>query len=193
MRVDSLPIILTLVALGACENNVEADDVPQACRSVDACLNIFELSRTCDESTSNSDGYNDCVCGSTIAQSTLTDCADCVARNVQQIEDRTDNDVTDLMSDCGWTYTGTILSSGSATMRATTSAATTASTTLLSQSVASTIVTITSSDTTFVSTQTSVVGASATTGSSSEAKAPMVTAAAGSFLFGMALALPALL
>ncbi|KAH6651938.1 hypothetical protein BKA67DRAFT_537791 [Truncatella angustata] len=166
---------LQLASVALAENNVESDDVPQACRSNNDCQSVFTLSRNCDEQTGNNDGYVNCVCNSTNAQFILNSCAACVDQN-ERGDDRTDNDVTDLMRDCGWTYSQTSQTStaGSASTR-----------TSSPGSSVTQVTTITSSGTTIVSTQTTA--AAATTTSSPNAGA-VPTAMAGGALVGAAVA-----
>ncbi|KAK9778189.1 hypothetical protein SCAR479_05159 [Seiridium cardinale] len=161
--------LLTLASLTVGENNVEADDVSQACRTNPVCQQVFNISSTCDSQTENNNDYVNCVCGTSNAQSILDSCAACVYDN-ERGDDRTDNDVTDLMRDCSWSFTP------SATSGTTTS------------SVAPSVTTIMSSSTTFVSTQTSSTSTGTTTSTSavSQNHAAAPTAMAAGVLVGAA-------
>ncbi|KAK9414869.1 hypothetical protein SUNI508_10812 [Seiridium unicorne] len=163
--------LLTLASLTVGENNVEADDVPQACRTNPVCQQVFNISSTCDSQTENNNDYVNCVCGTSNAQSILNSCAACVYDN-ERDDDRTDNDVTDLMRDCSWSFTPSA-----------TSGTTTGSVTL-------SVATITSSSTTFVSTQTpstsTSTGITTSTSAVSQNHAAAPTAMAAGVLMGAA-------
>ncbi|KAK6072628.1 hypothetical protein SCUP234_09178 [Seiridium cupressi] len=165
--------LLTLASLTVGENNVEADNVPQACRTNPVCQQVFNISSTCDSQTENNNDYVNCACGTSNAQSILNSCAACVYDN-ERDDDRTDNDVTDLMRDCSWSFTP------SATPSAT-SGTTTGSVTL-------SVTTITSSSTTFVSTQTPSTNTGTTTSTSAVSKNHVAapTAMAAGVLMGAA-------
>ncbi|GAP92982.1 putative gpi anchored protein [Rosellinia necatrix] len=100
MQLQQVLAILAAATLGAAENNVGTSDVPSAC--LPACQFTIDLSARCDRETSDDDGYTPCVCGAADSQQRLTECASCVKDNGRSDPD--DNDVADLMDDCGWDF-----------------------------------------------------------------------------------------
>ncbi|KAI0465602.1 hypothetical protein F4859DRAFT_519905 [Xylaria cf. heliscus] len=100
MQLGKILVLLGVAAIGAAENDVEADDVPSVC--LPACQFTIDLSAQCDRETGNDDRYTRCVCGATNSQTRLTECASCVKDNGRSDPD--DNDVADLMDDCGWDF-----------------------------------------------------------------------------------------
>ncbi|KAI1746552.1 hypothetical protein F4782DRAFT_54576 [Xylaria castorea] len=100
MQFGKILVLLSVAAIGAAENNVEADDVPSVC--LPACQFTIDLSARCDRETNNDDAYTPCVCGAVDSQQRLTECASCVKDNGRSDPD--DNDVADLMDDCGWDF-----------------------------------------------------------------------------------------
>ncbi|KAI0551164.1 hypothetical protein F4679DRAFT_183115 [Xylaria curta] len=100
MQLGKILVLLSIAAIGATENNVEADDVPRVC--LPACQFTIDLSARCDGETHDDDGYTGCVCSSAGSQQRLTECASCVKDNGRSDPD--DNDVADLMGDCGWDF-----------------------------------------------------------------------------------------
>ncbi|KAI1746093.1 hypothetical protein F4680DRAFT_400349 [Xylaria scruposa] len=100
MQLGKILVLLGIAAIGAAENNVEADDVPRVC--LPACQFTIDLSAQCDRETRDDDGYTRCVCGAANSQQRLTECASCVKDNGRSDPD--DNDVADLMDDCGWDF-----------------------------------------------------------------------------------------
>ncbi|KAI0449744.1 hypothetical protein F5B21DRAFT_33010 [Xylaria acuta] len=100
MQLEKILVFLSVAAIGAAENDVEADDVPSVC--LPACQFTIDLSARCDRETSDDDQYTPCVCGAANSQQRLTECASCVKDNGRSDPD--DNDVADLMDDCGWDF-----------------------------------------------------------------------------------------
>ncbi|TGJ87662.1 hypothetical protein E0Z10_g1090 [Xylaria hypoxylon] len=100
MQLEKILVLLSVAALGAAENDVEADDVPSAC--LPACQFTIDLSARCDRQTNSDDQYTPCVCEAQDSQTRLTECASCVKDNGRSDPD--DNDVADLMDDCGWDF-----------------------------------------------------------------------------------------
>ncbi|KAJ2974347.1 hypothetical protein NUW58_g8686 [Xylaria curta] len=100
MQLAKIIALLSIAAVGAAENDVEADDVPSVC--LPACQFTIDLSARCDRSTNSDDRYRPCVCGAPNARQRLTECASCVKDNGRSDPD--DNDVADLMDDCGWNF-----------------------------------------------------------------------------------------
>ncbi|RYP81563.1 hypothetical protein DL770_005865 [Monosporascus sp. CRB-9-2] len=137
MQITTVLSLAILSALGAAENNVDRDDVPSAC--VATCQSTIDLSSRCDRETDDDNTYRRCVCDAQDAQLQMNQCAACVREN--GMSDSDDNDVADLMNDCGWDFN---TASGSAT--AVTS--TTSPTTVVSTSTGeSTTVTVTQTPT----------------------------------------------
>ncbi|KAK8104618.1 uncharacterized protein PG998_011651 [Apiospora kogelbergensis] len=103
-------IFFSLLALAplasVAENTVDYDDVPGNCVSV--CASTVDLSQRCDQQTNGDNDYRRCYCGNTDAQKKMNECASCVKANDKD----NDNDVSDLMKDCGWSYAA-ISASGS--------------------------------------------------------------------------------
>ncbi|KAI0416764.1 hypothetical protein F5X98DRAFT_173656 [Xylaria grammica] len=100
MQLEKILILLSVAALGAAENDVEADDVPSVC--LPACQFTIDLSARCDRETDDDDEYTPCVCEAQDSRARLTECASCVKDNGRSDPD--DNDVADLMDDCGWDF-----------------------------------------------------------------------------------------
>ncbi|KAI1171727.1 hypothetical protein F4777DRAFT_35915 [Nemania sp. FL0916] len=100
MQLEAVLALFSLAALGAAENDVGAHDVPSAC--LPACQFTIDLSAHCEETTSDDDGYTPCVCGAQDSKQRLTECASCVKDHGKSDPD--DNDVADLMDDCGWDF-----------------------------------------------------------------------------------------
>ncbi|RYC54710.1 hypothetical protein CHU98_g11499 [Xylaria longipes] len=100
MQLEKILVLLSVAAIGAAENNVEADDVPSVC--LPACQFTIDLCARCDRETEHDDEYTPCVCGAANSQQRLTECASCVKDNGRSDPD--DNDVADLMDDCGWDF-----------------------------------------------------------------------------------------
>ncbi|KAK7754237.1 hypothetical protein SLS62_003814 [Diatrype stigma] len=100
-----------LSALGAAENTVEGDDVPGACLAT--CQSTIDLTARCDDSADDDDDYRRCVCLAQDAQLHMNQCAVCVQQN--GMRDPDDNDVADLMDDCGWDFTQASASAGATT------------------------------------------------------------------------------
>ncbi|RYP74905.1 hypothetical protein DL769_003911 [Monosporascus sp. CRB-8-3] len=144
MYITTILSLAILSALGAAENTVDRDDVPSAC--VGTCQPAIDLSQRCDRETDNDDNYRRCVCDAQDAQLQLNQCAACVREN--RMPDPDDNDVADLMNDCGWNFN---TASGSATAVTSTTSPTTAvstPTTVVSTSTGeSTTVTVTQTPT----------------------------------------------
>ncbi|RYP60251.1 hypothetical protein DL771_010588 [Monosporascus sp. 5C6A] len=130
MQITTVFSLAILSALGVAENSVDRDDVPSTC--VATCQSAIDLSSRCDRETDGDDNYRRCVCSAQDAQLQMNQCAACVREN--GMSDPDDNDVADLMNDCGWDFN---TASGSATA-----------------------VTSTTSPTTVVSTPTTVVSTS---------------------------------
>ncbi|KAI0906584.1 hypothetical protein F4823DRAFT_565607 [Ustulina deusta] len=100
MQLGKILVLLSVAALGAAENDVEADDVPSVC--LPACQFTIDLSARCDRQTDDDDEYTPCVCEAQDSMIRLTECASCVKDNGRSDPD--DNDVADLMDDCGWDF-----------------------------------------------------------------------------------------
>jgi hypothetical protein len=100
MQLHNIVILLGVAALGAAENDVQASDVPSAC--LPACQFTIDLSARCDRETDDDDEYTPCVCEAADSRQRLTECASCVKDNGRSDPD--DNDVADLMDDCGWDF-----------------------------------------------------------------------------------------
>ncbi|KAI1420897.1 hypothetical protein F5Y12DRAFT_82878 [Xylaria sp. FL1777] len=100
MQLGKILLLLGLTAMSAAENDVERDDVPSAC--LPACQFTIDLSARCDRQTNNDNEYTPCVCEAQDSKMRLTECASCVKDNGRSDPD--DNDVADLMDDCGWNF-----------------------------------------------------------------------------------------
>lgn len=100
MQLEKILLLLSAAALGAAENDVQATDVPSVC--LPACQFTIDLSARCDRQTRSDDEYTPCVCGAQDSKQRLTECASCVRDNGRRDPD--DNDVADLMDDCGWDF-----------------------------------------------------------------------------------------
>lgn len=108
MRSTTFAVLFSLAALGAAETTVDADDVPMACRNI--CQATIDLSRRCelqaDNDNSNEDDdivYNNCFCKEPSAQARISECATCVKAN-GMANANDDNEVAELMRDCGWDF-----------------------------------------------------------------------------------------
>ncbi|KAF2973243.1 hypothetical protein GQX73_g245 [Xylaria multiplex] len=197
MQLEKILILLSVAALGAAENDVEADDVPSAC--LPACQFTIDLSARCDRQTNSDDQYTPCVCEAQDSRQRLTECASCVKDHGRSDPD--DNDVADLMDDCGWdfndadvpyptswsTTTAAIPSSTSAPASASTNP-TGSTTTVVSQSSSQTL-SQTPSQTSSSSSTTTVTGAPADATSSPDSMAGALSAktVVGSLLAGLAI------
>ncbi|ETS85537.1 hypothetical protein PFICI_03562 [Pestalotiopsis fici W106-1] len=176
-QLASLALLLKVVVA---ENVVDTGDVPSACRSDSNCQQVFTIGTTCDDQTRNESDYNNCVCGTSNAQSILNTCAICVYNNEDRDDDdRVDNDVTELMRTCGWT-----LDLAAATTSTSGSSSTTSTTT-----PTPTVATITTSGTTLVTTQTPSITAGSASSSTTPNAASVPTAAAANVLAGAFFAL----
>ncbi|KAI1076699.1 hypothetical protein F5B20DRAFT_317522 [Whalleya microplaca] len=186
MQIEIILALLSLSALGAAENTVESDDVPSAC--ISACQFTIDLTARCDRQTDDDDTYRPCVCNAQDSQARLTACATCVKDN--GMRDADDNDVADLMDDCGWDFNN---ANASYTSGSTTIATSTGQTT---PAVTTTVITSSSGSSVFTTTQTntgSATGAGSTS-SVSTGGAPMATGGVGALIVGgLAIGLPALL
>ncbi|KAI0871159.1 hypothetical protein GGS24DRAFT_71902 [Hypoxylon argillaceum] len=100
MQLEKILLLLNVAALGAAENDVGPSDVPSVC--LPACQFTIDLSARCDRSTDDDDEYTPCVCNAADSKQRLTECASCVKDNGRSDPD--DNDVADLMDDCGWDF-----------------------------------------------------------------------------------------
>ncbi|KAI0096030.1 hypothetical protein GGR51DRAFT_52538 [Nemania sp. FL0031] len=100
MQLQQVIVLISVATLGAAENDVTASDVPSVC--LPACQFTIDLSARCDRETDDDDEYTPCVCGATDSRQRLTECASCVKDNGRSDPD--DNDVADLMDDCGWDF-----------------------------------------------------------------------------------------
>ncbi|KAI3325254.1 hypothetical protein HD806DRAFT_492424 [Xylariaceae sp. AK1471] len=100
MQLETLLVLLSIATFGCAENTVESDDVPSAC--LPACQFTIDLTARCDGQTDDDDEYLPCVCGAANSRALLTECASCVRDNGRSDPD--DNDVADLMDDCGWDF-----------------------------------------------------------------------------------------
>ncbi|KAI0427223.1 hypothetical protein F5Y09DRAFT_316766 [Xylaria sp. FL1042] len=115
MQFGQILVLFSVAALGAAENDVEATDVPSAC--LPACQFTIDLSARCDQETDDDDEYTPCVCEAQDSMARLTECASCVKDH--GMRDPDDNDVADLMDDCGWDFNdadGPYPTSGSTTI-----------------------------------------------------------------------------
>lgn len=100
MHLGAVLITLFSATFSVAENTVETNDVPNTCLA--ACQFTIDLSARCDQETDGDSGYRTCVCGAADSQIRLTECATCVKDN--GMRDPDDNDVADLMDDCGWDF-----------------------------------------------------------------------------------------
>ncbi|RYP51796.1 hypothetical protein DL768_002943 [Monosporascus sp. mg162] len=177
MQITTVLSLAILSALGAAENNVDRDDVPSAC--VAACQSTIDLSSRCDRETDDDDTYRRCVCSAQDAQLQMDQCAACVRQNGRSDPD--DNDVADIMNDCGWDFN---TASGSAT--AVTSAA---SPTTVVSTPTTVVSTSTGESTTVIVTQTPTAASdSSSTESSTDANSDNAAPAATAGLAGLLVA-----
>ncbi|KAI1350235.1 hypothetical protein F5Y01DRAFT_161479 [Xylaria sp. FL0043] len=184
MQFGKALILLSVAALSAAENDVTASDVPSAC--LPACQFTIDLSARCDRETSDDDHYTPCVCGAQDSMARLTECASCVKDHGRSDPD--DNDVADLMDDCGWDFNdadGPYPTSGSSTTVASPSSTTSAGGVVT--------VTETSSGTSPFTTTITNPPVASTAPSDSMAGALNVKAAAGPLLAGLIAGLPLVL
>lgn len=158
MQLNRVLVLSILSALGGAENTVERDDVPAACIGI--CQSTIDLSARCDRGTDGDDAYRRCVCLEPGSQLQLNQCAVCVQLN--GMRDPDDNDVADLMDDCGWDFNRASASVTAVTP--TTTSPTTAPTT--SPTTSPTVVVSTSTD---QSTTTTITRTSSITASDSSA------------------------
>lgn len=100
MQLEKILVLLSIAAYGVAENDVEASDVPSEC--LPACQFTIDLSARCDRETDDDDTYTPCVCNAQDSMRRLTECASCVKDHGRSDPD--DNDVADLMDDCGWDF-----------------------------------------------------------------------------------------
>ncbi|KAI1377034.1 hypothetical protein F4677DRAFT_444842 [Hypoxylon crocopeplum] len=183
MYLKSALAILFLAAYATAENTVEAHDVPSVCLT--ACQFTIDLSARCDQETGDDTGYRSCVCTAADSQTRLTECATCVKDN--GMSDPDDNDVADLMDDCGWDFNSASASysSGTGTVTATSTTTPTITTNIITSSSGSVV---------FTSTQTSTqsaLGVESSASSSSSGAAPLATAAVGVYVVGgLAIGIP---
>ncbi|KAI5918257.1 peptidase S8/S53 domain-containing protein [Camillea tinctor] len=174
MKFTTAAVLFSLAAFSAAQE-VELDDVPRACSQT--CQDIVNLATTCDRQNNDNDaGERNCICNGTNAQTQATNCAACAKAN--GLTDN-DNDLADLMNDCGWNYAAVSASTASATATSATGTGATAS--------ATTTGTGSGSSTTGAATD------AAATSATSEGAAPAATAAVGGVLAGLMMALPAML
>ncbi|KAI4597886.1 hypothetical protein KJ359_004163 [Pestalotiopsis sp. 9143b] len=186
--------LLLLATFASAETTVETNDVTQGCRTNSACQQVITISDNCDNTTGNDVDYNNCVCNTNDIQSTLNSCALCIY-NIERPgdDDRTDNDVTDLMRDCGWTPNLVTTTASGSTSTSTGFYSSASSSTSSISTPTPTTATITSAGSTFVTTQTP----SATVGSASQSPttngASVPTALPANVLAGAAFAALALM
>ncbi|KAI1822768.1 hypothetical protein F4861DRAFT_375232 [Xylaria intraflava] len=112
MQLGKIIALLSIAAMGAAEDDLEAGDVPRACRP--ACQPSIDLSASCEKSTHGDDDYRTCFCEAADSQAHLTECASCVKDQRKSDHDGddddndndndSDSDVADLMKDCGWSF-----------------------------------------------------------------------------------------
>ncbi|KAI0449307.1 hypothetical protein F5B21DRAFT_509328 [Xylaria acuta] len=100
MQTKILTALFLFAAFGATQD-VDLDDVPQACQQ--ACQDITSLSDDCDRNNNDDAAERDCVCNANNAQQQANSCAACVKANVQN-DDDADDDLSDLFGACGWNY-----------------------------------------------------------------------------------------
>ncbi|KAI0977274.1 hypothetical protein F4678DRAFT_7981 [Xylaria arbuscula] len=100
MQLRNILVLLSVAAMGAAENDVSASDVPSAC--LPACQFTIDLSARCDRETDDDDEYTPCVCTAQDSKERLTECSSCIKDHGRSDPD--DNDVADLMDDCGWDF-----------------------------------------------------------------------------------------
>ncbi|KAL1636684.1 hypothetical protein SLS58_009671 [Diplodia intermedia] len=167
MQYKALALLSAIAAIGSAQD-IELNDVPNACRSV--CQSTVDLTTQCDRQTEDDDqGYLSCVCSTTNASSFIPECEACVAAN-----DEADNDVRDIVSSCSFTQVST-WNSGTATATATSSGSTSFSISLASS------VTATASGSGTGSSATGTSGStSSTTGSGSNSAGTASASATGS-------------
>ncbi|KAH9884257.1 hypothetical protein F4778DRAFT_763570 [Xylariomycetidae sp. FL2044] len=182
MQFNTLAILFSLSALGLSENTVERDDVPGAC--LGSCQFVIDLSSRCDQQTDGDDSYRRCVCGEPDSRARLTDCAVCVKDN--GMRDPDDNDVADLMDDCGWDFNDAVPTSTLTSSAMTTPVAVT-------PSVSTTIIVSTSGSVTVTTTRvtTGTAVPDATTSSVPTGAAAKATVGIGYAVAGLAMAIPA--
>ncbi|KAK6210811.1 hypothetical protein LQW54_005859 [Pestalotiopsis sp. IQ-011] len=193
--IAQLSPLLLLATFGSAETTVETNDVTQGCRNNSACHQVITISDNCDNTTGNDVDYNNCVCNTNDMLSTLNSCALCIYNTERPgDDDRTDNDVTDLMRDCGWTPDlGTTTASGrTSTSTGSDSSASSFSGTSSVSTPAPTTATVTSAGSTFVATQTPSVTASSASQSPTTNGASVPTPLPANVLAGAAFAALAL-
>ncbi|KAK5632785.1 hypothetical protein RRF57_008499 [Xylaria bambusicola] len=100
MQLEKALFLLSITAYGAAENDVDESDVPSEC--LPACRFTIDLSARCDGETDDDDTYTPCVCDAPDSRRRLTECASCIKDYGNSDSD--DNDVADLMDDCGWDF-----------------------------------------------------------------------------------------
>ncbi|RYO90398.1 hypothetical protein DL766_007887 [Monosporascus sp. MC13-8B] len=168
MHITTILSLTILSALGAAESNVDRDDVPSACLA--SCQSTIDLSQRCDRQTDDDNIYRGCVCGAQDAQRQMDQCAACV--RVNGMSGPVDNDVAELMNDCGWDFN---TASGSATavtsMTSRTTAGSTPTPVVSTSTGASTTATITQTPT-----GASGSGATESSTTNSDNAAPAATA-----------------
>lgn len=175
-----LATLLSFVAMGAARNFVVPLDVPAVCRANAFCVRTFVFSGTCNGQNRDDDGYVSCVCAIPDAQLALNSCATCAA----QYGSDDDDDVTDLMEDCGWTYTSATAAEATATTGATTATGTAVSTTTAATTATGSNTATTTGTSVTTSLASGATEASVVT-SSVAAMAPAHTAMAGGALAGL--------
>ncbi|KAI1396834.1 hypothetical protein F4819DRAFT_473961 [Hypoxylon fuscum] len=174
MHLGAVLITLFSATFSVAENTVETNDVPNTCLA--ACQFTIDLSARCDQETDGDSGYRTCVCGAADSQIRLTECATCVKDN--GMRDPDDNDVADLMDDCGWDFNSASASytSGASTISAT-------SVTSTSPTVTTAVIT-SSSGSVVVTTAQTITQTASSTSSVSTGAAPLATAGVGSLVMG---------
>ncbi|KAH9996755.1 hypothetical protein F4779DRAFT_606862 [Xylariaceae sp. FL0662B] len=175
MQIQTAIALFSLSALAT--SDVDANDVPSVC--VPACQVTIDLTARCDQQTDDDNAYRSCVCDTQDFQARITECATCVKDN--GTGDAYDNDVAELMSDCGWNFNDANASYTSGTAGVATSTGQTTPT----------VITSSSGGSVFTTTQTSTGAAGAeSTNSVSTGGAPAVTGGvralfAGGLAFGL--------
>jgi len=109
MQINNLAILFSVAAIrAAAETTIDNDDVPLACANI--CRDTINLSNRCeiqaDNDNSNTDDdiiYNNCFCQETNAKARIEECATCVKANGMSNANN-DNEVAELMRDCGWDF-----------------------------------------------------------------------------------------
>ncbi|KAK6829446.1 hypothetical protein PG987_010030 [Apiospora arundinis] len=101
--------LLAVAPVVLAENTVDYDDIPGKC--VSTCAATVDLSQRCDQQTNGDSDYRRCYCTNADAQKKMNECASCVKANDKD----DDNDVSDLMKDCGWDYAAVSASGAQAT------------------------------------------------------------------------------